>query len=198
MYSPPHAATTEGTDAALAMPPCDGTAAWYVAYAQAKQENVAAINLQRQGFHTYLPLYKTFRKLPPKQTPSSAQATGLITYEPMFPRYMFFQPSSGKQSISVVRSTRGIKSIVRFGSRFATVQPEVLKAIWELEQLRNQADTCDISPFQPGRRVRLRDPGLSRLEGLVHSVSSRRVTVLMEILGRQQQIKVEHDRLELV
>lgn len=173
------------------------TAGWYVAYTQPKQENVALANLEQQGFDTYLPMYKTLNKKAEKAASSSDYPAELVAYEPMFPRYLFFRPSSPRQSISTARSTRGVNSIVRFGAAFALVQPEIVKAIQDFEQQRNLAKLDAISPFQPGRRVRLRDPALHRLEGLVHSVSRQRIMVLLEILGHQKIVKLEHSQIEL-
>lgn len=173
--------------------PSDTAAAWYLAYTKPRQEQVAHTNLQQQGFHVYLPLYKTFKKTSPADT-----AKDLATFEPMFARYIFFQPASPAQSISAVRSTRGICTIVTFGFEPAQVQPATLQAIQLFEQQRNQAGLATISPFQPGVLVRLRDEGLHCLQGLVQSVSAKRVTLLLDILGRQKLLKVDHSQLELV
>jgi transcriptional antiterminator RfaH len=162
-----------------AAPTADKPSAWYVAYTLPRQESVAQANLQRQGFQTYLPLYKA------------------DVHEPLFPRYIFFRPSTCKQSIAAVRSTRGVKSIVRFGMEFAFLRPEAIDSIQEQERRQNQADPDCMSAFQPGRRVRLRSPALSGLEGLVHSASSKRVMLLMEILGRQIAVKLEPHQVEL-
>lgn len=185
----------------------DPQGCWYVAYTKPRQEHCALQNLEQQGFLAYLPLYKTVKK--PGKTATTPQALqpeqvhntdGALqaTYEPMFPRYLFFRPACPQQSIATVRSTRGVNNLIRFGSELATLQPETLGAIQQLEQRRNQAPLQAISPFQPGRRVRLCDPGLHALEGLVHSVSAKRITVLLEILGRQKILRVAHGQLELV
>jgi len=168
--------------------------AWYLVYTQARQERVAFDNLRRQNFHVYLPLFKTLRK-PPKGT---QKAEMLVAFEPMFPRYVFFGPSNSRQSIATVRSTRGVQSIVMCGSELAIVQSDVLQAIRAMEEERNRAGLQVITPFQPGSRVRMLDPALNRLEGLVQCVSSKRIILLLEILGRTMTVKVGHDRVELV
>ena len=56
---------------------------WYLVYTKPKQENIAYLNLQQQGFQAYLPLYKNLK---------NTLASGLIGFEPMFPRYVFFRP----------------------------------------------------------------------------------------------------------
>lgn len=183
---------------------------WYVAYTKPRQEHDAVQHLKRQGFHTYLPLYKAVQKSP-KAAPASSACTGQqpasqdsqavrarIVYQPMFPRYVFLRPARPQQSLATVRSTRGVNNLVRFGPELATLQPDTLDAIQLLEQQRNEAPLQAISPFQPGKRVRLREPGLNTLEGLVHSISAKRVTILLQILGRQKTLRVDHGQLELV
>jgi transcriptional antiterminator RfaH len=188
----------------------DGTSGqcWYVAYTKPRQEHSAVQNLQRQGFHTYMPLYKAVQKQPrtaaaerPEQPATSQDgqvSDAQVVYQPMFPRYVFLRPARPQQSLATVRSTRGVNNLVRFGPELATLQPNTLDAIQLLEQQRNEAPLQTISPFQPGKRVRLCEPGLNTLEGLVHSVSAKRVTILLQILGRQKTLRVEHGQLELV
>lgn len=161
---------------------------WYVAYTQPKREQVAAINLVQQQFEAYIPLYKTLKK----------SSTGLLSsLEPMFPRYVFFRPSNSGQSISAARSTRGVSFVLSFGFNPAVLKPEDIQAIRHCENERNRAGLDEISPFQPGLQVRLRGDGLRGLEGLVQSVSAKRVTLLIELLGRQQTLSVEPHQLEL-
>lgn len=161
---------------------------WYVAYTQPRREEIAAANLVQQGFEAYLPLYKTFKKSP---------AGSLPVFEPMFPRYVFFRPGKVSQSISGARSTRGVSFVLSFGFNPAVLKPEELRMIRACEGERNRADLGAISPFQTGLQVRLRNCGLRGLEGLVQSVSAERVTLLIELLGRQKTVSVEHHQLEL-
>jgi transcriptional antiterminator RfaH len=185
-------------NAAIAFETPEGGEAWYVAYTEARQEILAVSNLQQQGFQTYLPLYRTLKRRPLRPAAHPGASGPLVVYEPMFPRYMFFKPSSYRQSISAVRSTRGVSSIVRFGASFALVQREILAAIQELEQQRNHSDLEAIDPLRPGRRIRLNNTSMQGLEGLVHSVSSKRIVVLMEILGRQTRVRVTPTSVEAV
>ena len=96
---------------------------WYLAYTKPRQEEIARVNLDQQGFDSYLPLYKKFKKT--EQGPVSV-------FEPMFPRYIFFRPGKPGQSISTVRSTKGITTIVRFGFEPAVIGEELLGRIRQL------------------------------------------------------------------
>jgi len=166
---------------------------WYLVYTKPRQEQLALANLQQQGYLAYLPLFKVMQK--PMRHGEAAARPG---FEPMFARYVFFSPGNPRQSIAAARSTRGVNSIVSFGFEPATVGPAVVAAIRACEEDRNQADMAQISPFQPGCMARLRAAGLQGLQGMVHSVSVKRVTLLLEILGRQKLVAVEHHQVELV
>jgi transcriptional antiterminator RfaH len=167
--------------------PSEAHLPWYLAYTRARMEETALLNLQRQCFHTYLPLFKTARRT----------AEGLQpTHVAMFPRYVFVRPATERQSLSVVASTRGVIGLVRFGIEPATVLPEIVQHIREFERARNQAGIEAISPIQPGTRVRMRKGALKGLEGLVVSVAKQRVTFLLEILGREKAVTVAHSELE--
>ncbi len=172
----------------------DPQIAWHVAYTKPRQEDIAKINLERQGFEVYLPLFKTFKK--PRKGGDASQAGVLLIHEPMFPRYVFFKPKSATQSLGTLRSTRGVASVVMFGATFAHIPLELLQSIRAAEQLRNDAGLDQVSPFQPGSRVRLSDPALAGLEGLVQEVSAKRVVLLLEILGRQKTLKVSFGQIE--
>ncbi|MDD2919620.1 transcription termination/antitermination NusG family protein [Rhodoferax sp.] len=162
---------------------------WYLVYTKPKQESIALLNLQQQGFHAYLPLYKNFKNSP---------GTSYLGFEVMFPRYVFFRPASAAQSIASVRSTRGVMSLVRFGHEPALVKNVTVRAIQQFEQQRNNAELADISPLQPGTAVRFKHSALKGIQGLVKSVSSKRVAVLLELLGQDQLVHVDHGQIELI
>ncbi len=152
---------------------------WYLAYTEPRRESFARSHLERQGYDTYLPLYRST--------------------EALFPRYLFFRPSHAAQSIAPVRSTRGVQAVVRFGSVYAHVPPELIAAIRDHEALR-QSERAAAGRLQPGQRVRVQctAPALAGLEGLVHTSAARRVVVLMEILGRQTPVSMQAENLEVI
>lgn len=166
----------------------NGERLWFLAYTRSQLETVALQNLEQQGFETYLPFYKRLKK-----TSACMEAM----FEPMFPRYVFFRPAHSGQSIAPVRSTRGVSRVISFGHEIATIRSETLNVIRQLEQQRNAVDVAELSSLRPGNVVRFRNPAFNGLEGLVRAVSSRRVSVLLELMGRQQLVSVDHHQLEV-
>ena len=156
----------------------DRPLSWYLAYTEPRREVVALDHLDRQGYEVYLPLYGD--------------------REPMFPRYLFFRPASVSQSIAPVRSTRGVQQVVRFGSVYARVDPAVIAGI-RIQEVHSRGSKPTRHPA-PGQRVRVNSdaPAFAGLEGLVHSSATKRIVVLMEILGRQTPVKLPVEKLEIV
>jgi transcriptional antiterminator RfaH len=98
---------------------------WYLAYTKPRNEQSASAQLARQGYATYLPLYKTLVRT----------GEGMaVRHGPMFPRYVFFRPGSAGQSIAPVRSTLGVSHVVRFGAAPATVDDALVAALRAFEQ----------------------------------------------------------------
>jgi transcriptional antiterminator RfaH len=159
---------------------------WYVVHTKARQEQPACENLLRQGYAVYLPRIKVIKRIRGMQQPQ---------LEPLFPRYIFLQPSSAAQSLAPVRSTLGVATIVRFGQEPAQLRNDTLQNIRTFEAQRNAAKDADISPLQPGKRVRVADGPFAGLEGLISSVSKQRVMVLMQLLGLDTQVSVSRDQL---
>jgi transcriptional antiterminator RfaH len=159
---------------------------WYVVHTKARQEQSACENLVRQGYAVYLPRIKVMKRLRGLQQ---------AVLEPLFPRYIFLQQASVAQSLAPVRSTLGVATIVRFGQEPAQMQSETLQNIRNFEAQSNAAKDADISPLQPGERVRIADGPLSGFEGLISSVSQQRVVVLMQLLGQDTQVSLSHNQL---
>ena len=165
------------------------TERWLVAYTKPRLEQVALQNLERQHFETYLPLYKKFK----------SNKTGPVPLlEPMFPRYIFFRPSTPQQSIETVRSTKGISHIVRFGFELGIVSADMVASLREFEVSQNQATLQEMSNFKVGQKVKLKHVALGAFEGLIQSVSKKRVAVLLEIMGRKTLVQMGHHQIEAV
>ncbi len=163
--------------------------AWYLAYTKPRNESVASMQLGRQGYDAYLPLYKALRRT----------ADGMVMQRnPMFPRYVFFRPGRPAQSIAPVRSTVGVSNIVQFGVTPAMVSAELIEGLRAFEKEREQSDPALISPLKAGRRVAILSGPLKGLEGLVCSTAGQRVSVLLDLLGRQPRVNIPDHHLEVL
>ena len=161
---------------------------WNLASTRPCLETVALQNLWQQGFDAYHPLYKCLKK-----TDASIKAI----FVPMFARCVFARPAQPAQFIAPVRSTRGVVQLIRFGNGLATICADALDAIWQFEQQRNAADVAELSSLRPGHAVRFYNLVLNGLEGVAKSVSSLRVTVLLEFMGHERRVSVDRYQLKV-
>ena len=154
---------------------------WYVAYSKPNGERIAEENLARQGYAVQLPLARRVVRRK-------------VALEPLFPRYLFFKPSSPQQSLSPVRSTVGVTSIVRFGMDLAVLSDDLCQTIMAFAQAQREGGVGSILAVQgitPGERVLVNSGPFAGLEGLVSSVAKDRVMVLMSLLGKEQTLGFE-------
>ena len=80
---------------------------WHVVQSKPRMEQRAKENLENQGFEVFLPMLDIQKVRRGKlQT---------IT-EPLFSRYLFLRTTEQMQDLSVVRSSKGVSHLVRFGT----------------------------------------------------------------------------------
>ena len=162
---------------------------WYVIYTKPRQEQRALLNLQRQGYDCYLPMF-----------PAEKLRRGAlkVVQEPLFARYLFIQLGVGQsaQSWAPIRSTQGVSRLVTFGAEPARVHPELI------EILRTQIETQGDEParlFSQGDRVQIKEGPLAGLQAVYQMADGEcRAMVLIEILGKLSKLTLEPANLREV
>ena len=160
---------------------------WYVCLTKPRQERFAQERLLEQGYQVYLPFLCSWQ-----QRAGRWQRTESI----MFPRYAFVRPGMVTQSITAVRSTPGVSSLVRFGPVLGCLAPDRLDALRNLVDV--QATVMPSQPLEAGAGVMFSSGPLKGMAGLVSSASSQRVMVMFSLLGRVKLVAVSVDQLILV
>jgi transcriptional antiterminator RfaH len=164
---------------------CKTSERWLAVYCKPRQELVAQENLQRQGFHTYLPRIQMKRRL---------RGKWVDMIEVLFPRYIFIRVDPNKNSIAPVRSTQGVVGLVRFGGQPATVADEVIETLFQHEDQDSGLHKDERPQFCAGEAVKLVEGPLAGMEGVfVQEDSEKRVIVLLELLGKANRVRVSRD-----
>jgi len=151
---------------------------WLLAYTKPLAELLAEEQLLRQGYEVLCPQIRV-QKL--------RRRRWSWLEEPLFPRYVFVG-AHDEQAWAPVRSTLGVTSLVRFGGVFATVSEEIIEA------LRAGADQPNRFPptFAQGQRVRIVAGPYASLEAVFEMAEGEdRAAVLLELLGRQNRVRVD-------
>ena len=161
-------------------------ASWYVVFTRPNGEELAAQHLKRQGFSTYLPRRLTMRRHARKQE---------RVIRPLFPRYLFVGLDLGAQRWRSVHSTVGVSRLVCRGDVPAPVPEGVVEKL--IEQQDEHGCVPLAARFRSGDRVRILGGAFSDLVGLYEEMSdTQRVSLLLELLGRQVRVAVAAEYLE--
>jgi transcriptional antiterminator RfaH len=155
---------------------------WFAVYTKPRQEQIALENLERQGFRCFLPM-----AINPYQRRSASK----LRIEPLFPRYLFLNAIPNQQSLGPVRSTRGVATLVRFGTELARLPEEVIRRVNSRRDPESGLVKLDPAPVAPGDKVKVFDGPLAGLEGIFKErKGEKRALMLATLLGTESTIEV--------
>jgi len=160
--------------------------AWYLVHTKGRQEETAITNLQRQNFSCYMPmLYVEKVRL----------GKPVVVAEPMFPSYVFVQlDTSGQgQSWSPIRSTLGVRELVKFGGHPPKVDAELITALHEHEQLQQSNPQA---LFAAGDKVVITNGPFAGIEAIYQTTDAeRRSMILLSMLNKPVPMRIEPGKL---
>jgi transcriptional antiterminator RfaH len=160
----------------------DGT--WYIVRTHARAEVKASLNLERQGFATYLPRYLKRRR--------HARRVEIVP-APLFPGYLFVAIDVATQRWRSIQSTFGVAQLVCSGEGPSAVSAAVV------DELRRREDDKGFVQlarrgFARGEKVRVVEGVFSACLGLFEGMTdNERVTILLDLLGRKVRVVMDLD-----
>ena len=155
---------------------------WFAVVTKPRQEQIALDNLQRQGFTCFLPMAEN-----PYQRRSKKQII-----EPLFPRYLFLNAIATTQNLAPVRSTRGVISMVRFGTELAVIPDSIINAIKNRMEPNTGLIKIESIQIKAGDKIRVFDGPLAGINGIVTERNSEnRALILMDLMGRPTKVEVD-------
>jgi transcriptional antiterminator RfaH len=164
---------------------------WYVAQTHPNSEGKAAIQLERQGFETYLPRYiKTARH---------ARRTRLLQ-APLFPRYIFVRLDPQTQRWRAVNSTTGITRLVGHGDWPSPVVAGIIEGLKQREGANGFFDLkAPALSFKAGDAVRVVRGVFEACQGFFEARTDQdRVAILLDLLGRKARVVLDARAVEAV
>lgn len=160
---------------------------WYCGQTKSGAEELAKSNLERQGFEVYLPM-----------TPADLrkQRATLKELEPLFKTYLFMRLSEQAGDWSSIKYTVGVRGLVRFGGYPARVPDGLISELKEMENSRGVHVVTQFE-YQPGDKVVIRSGGsFEYCQAIFQRSAGQRVWVLMDILGRETEVKMLRREIE--
>ncbi len=149
---------------------------WYVVHTKSGGENLAVVNLGRQGFTTYCPL---IRSIPPK-----------LKRVPLFPRYLFVELDIDAAPWRCVNGTIGVTGLVQFGPRPSAVPDGVVEELMKRENDEGLVVLPNPVPrFRAGDRVVVsHGPFVEQLGVVNRMTGAQRAELLLQFMGRQVKV----------
>ena len=165
---------------------------WHVVYTKPRAEYRAQAHLLVQGFEVYLPLIEAER---------ISRGKLIKTPEPLFARYLFVKTTQMMADLSVIRSTKGVSHLLRFGvgAEPAKVPDELIERISQLIEMGETLITdCATSVnialatkplFKAGQDIKVSGGVFEGFTGIFQKIKScingeARALILLELLGK--------------
>ena len=159
-------------------------ARWYLVHTRPNKERKAELNLEAQGFATFLPqIERTIR-----------HARRLTTARrPLFPRYLFVRLDIGRDRWLSVNSTIGVSRLFTQEGRPVAVPFGVVENLLAHSDAGLTRLDCSLAE---GQRVRILSGPLANFTATVVRLDARRrVDVLLEIMGATVPVSIDRRAL---
>ena len=164
---------------------------WFAVMTKARKEQLAFLNLKRQGYVVFYPHYLEWTK-PKKVKPR-------LLKKPYMPRYLFAAMTGGpRQSFYSINNTIGVSTVVYCGYNAFEIP---VKIIGELQERADESGEIDMGkkkipdfPGKPGDKIRFSDksPFFGLLAELKRvDINGRIVVELEQIFGASREISIK-------
>lgn len=149
------------------------TLSWFAVNIRPQSERIAVVNLERQGFRSFLPVrLKTVRHARQFRT----------VVAPLFPGYLFVSLDLTRDRWRAVKSTYGVTGLVMAGDQPARVPPGIVEALMVLSL--EKGVVCLDRGLRLGQRVKLLAGPFADLIGTLERLDDQgRVHILLEMMG---------------
>ena len=160
---------------------------WFILQFKPNSHHLAAKNLNRQGFETFLPLHETTsRKL----------SRFINTSKPLFPGYMFIKFDKLESEWHKINSTYGVSRLITFNSILKSMPIGFVDSLMKRYDLSGKL--LPIQKLKKGDQVTvLTGPFANFIATVEKYEDNQRIWVLMDLMGRKSKIQATTDKLQL-
>lgn len=165
---------------------------WYVVLTKPKQEERAEEHLKAQGGEVFLPRLALEKMRKGKR---------VEVIEPLFPSYLFVSAEGCEQLIGSIRSTRGVRQLLKFGVAPILVDGNLIVDLRSrcYKQVEGQLDeTIGKEPvFKQGQKVEVTSGPFKDYQAIFKQFDGEtRAIILLNLLNQQQKLLVELEQLQ--
>lgn len=175
------------------------SARWYCWQSHPGAEFIALLELSRQGFVTHLPLFCDRHRPPVRVGGRMVRKPPPIL--PLFPGYGFVAFDMARDRWRCTASTRGVKQLFSYTPERPLPVPAgvVERLIWRCGTDGYIDDDKPVKGLiEPGTPMKILDGPFTDFVGICQMSTERRVTLLVEIMGRSAPVEVERYAAQVV
>jgi transcriptional antiterminator RfaH len=157
---------------------------WYVVLTKPRQEERAEEHLRAQGGEVFLPRI---------QLEKIRKGKRVSVLAPVFPGYLFVNIEGCEQLMGSIRSTRGVRQLLKFGVAPLEVQGELIGDL----KSRCFNPIGEKNAFTEGQKVTIASGPFKDYQAIFEQFDGeKRAIVLLNLLNQQQQLLVELKHLQ--
>ena len=160
---------------------------WFILQFKSNSHHLAAKNLNRQGFETFLPLH---------ETTSQRLSRFINTSKPLFPGYMFIRFDKAESEWRKINSTYGVSRLITFNSILKSIPTNFVYHLMKRYDLSGKL--IPIKKLKKGDQVTvLKGPFANFIATVEKYEADHRIWILMDLMGRKTNIQTPSDNLTL-
>ena len=162
---------------------------WYCVQTVTNREKQCEMDLTCAGYENYLPVSKKDK---------NRQRLNDNMPVPYYPGYMFIRLEEGLHDFHEVKSIKTVVNILKTGNHYTPVPDSAIEFMRSMENEQGII-VGEHAAYQKGEKVRFKEGHkFAMYEGLIHISRKKRLFVLLEIMGKQQQIPVKPQDIDIV
>ena len=160
---------------------------WFILQFKSNSHHLAAKNLNRQGFETFLPLH---------DTTSRRLSRFINTSKPLFPGYMFIKFDRAESEWHKINSTYGVSRLITFNTTLKSIPTIFVDHLMKRYDLSGKL--LHIQKLKEGDHVTvLKGPFANFIATVEKYEADQRIWILMDLMGRKTTIQTPSDNLTL-
>jgi len=160
---------------------------WFLLQFKSNSHHLAAKNLNRQGFETFLPLH---------DTTSRSLSRFINTSKPLFPGYMFVRFDRAESEWHRINNTYGVSRLITFNSILKSIPTIFVESL--MQQYDLSGKLYPIKKLKKGDQVTvLKGPFANFIATVEEYEADHRIWILMDLMGRKTKIQTQSGALKL-
>ena len=154
-------------------------AIWYLAHLRPNGLKAAKINLERQSFKVFCPMYEVLSGVPAKARTAK---------RPLFPGYLFISVARESQPWRAINSTYGVSRLISLDPKGPNAVPQDF-----MSALIDRCDPNGVLRSQPGLevgdKVEVLQGPFSKIVSTIEFIDSdKRIWMLLDLFGRKTKV----------